>query len=206
MVEWTFEADYFTACNCDWGCPCNFNARPTEGRCLGWGAWRIVSGRVESTPLDGTRVALSYRFPGPREHGQGTACAYVDAAGNPEQRRALEAIATGKAGGGIFELFATVLTSRWLTTKFVPIAFDVADGTGRVAVDGFGEGETALLSYPDGTVIRPWVDLPHGIEYKKGLMTDARRWWWRDEDLLATYTNRYGAVARVKFTQDGCIG
>ena len=29
MAQWSFEADYFTACNCDWGCPCNFNARPT---------------------------------------------------------------------------------------------------------------------------------------------------------------------------------
>ncbi|NPC57753.1 DUF1326 domain-containing protein [Caenimonas soli] len=38
MNTWFFEADYFTACNCDWGCPCNFNARPTEGRCMGWGA------------------------------------------------------------------------------------------------------------------------------------------------------------------------
>src|SRR5215204_3138669 len=35
MERWSLEADYFTACNCDWGCPCNFNARPTEGRCMG---------------------------------------------------------------------------------------------------------------------------------------------------------------------------
>src|SRR5262245_10832602 len=26
MTKWNFEADFFTACNCDWGCPCNFNA------------------------------------------------------------------------------------------------------------------------------------------------------------------------------------
>jgi hypothetical protein len=37
-------------------------------------------------------------------------------------------------------------------------------------------------------------------------MTNAKRWWWRDEDLLASYADRYGAVAKVRFTQDGCIG
>ena len=45
MITWSFDADYFTACNCDWGCPCNFNAASTEGRCMGWGVWSIGKGR-----------------------------------------------------------------------------------------------------------------------------------------------------------------
>jgi len=36
-------------------------------------------------------------------------------------------------------------------------------------------------------------------------MTNAKRWRWRDGALLATYENKYGALARVKFTQDGCV-
>lgn len=206
MTDWSFEADYFTACNCDWGCPCNFNARPTEGRCMGWGAWDIKRGRFGDTPLDGGRFALYYSFPGPVEQGQGTACAYVDTRASAEQRRALEAIGTGKAGGGIFQLFGADLVTRWLPTKVAPIAFDVSDGKGRVRIEGFGEGESDLLGYPDGTVIRPQLELPHGIEYKSGLMTNAKRWWWRDEDLLAAYADKYAAVAHVKFTQEGCVG
>lgn len=206
MTRWTFEADYFTACNCDWGCPCTFNARPTEGRCLGWGVWDITSGRFGETRLDGTRFAVYYMFPGRVEEGHGTACAYVDVRASAEQRQALEVIGTGKAGGGIFELFGSELASTWLPTKFVAIDFDVQDGVGRVRIDGIGEAESELLSYPDGSTIRPSVDLPHGIEYKKGLMTNAKRWSWRDGDLLATYANKYGAVARVKFTEAGCVG
>ena len=57
-------------------------------------------------------------------------------------------------------------------------------------IEGFAEAESELLSYPDGTVIRPWLELPHGIEYKKDLMTNAKRWWWRDDELLASYTNK----------------
>jgi len=205
-MHWNFEADYFTACNCDWGCPCNFNAKPTEGRCMGWGVWSIRSGRFADTVLDATRFALYYMFPGAVDQGGGTACAYVDSRSTKAQQDALAAIGTGKAGGGIFELFGAQLVNAWLPTKAAPIEVELDGGVGRVRIPGFGEAESELLGYPDGSVIEPWVDLPHGIEYKKGLMTNARRWWWRDDVLLANYADRYGAVARVRFTEAGCVG
>ncbi|MGH9254920.1 MAG: DUF1326 domain-containing protein [Vicinamibacterales bacterium] len=206
MTKWSFEADYFTACNCDWGCPCNFNARPTEGRCIGLCVWSIITGACGATSLDGARLALYYMFPGPVEQGQGTACAYIDSRVNTEQRQALDAIGTGKAGGGFFELFGASLVTTWLPTKFVSIEFEFSEKVGRVRIDDVGGAESELLSYPDGSVIRPWLELPHGIEYKRGLMTNAKRWWWRDAELLASYTNKYGAVARVRFTEEGCVG
>lgn len=206
MQAWHFEADYFTACNCDWGCPCNFNARPTEGRCMGWGAWRIRTGQFGAVSLDNTRFALYYKFPGAIEDGQGTACAYVDSRASDEQRQALESIGTGKVGGGIFALFGDVLVSEWLPTKQAPIEIDIVDGVGRVSIDGFGAAESELLSYPDGTTIRPTEELPHGIEFKRGLMTNVRKWHWQDGDLLASYADKYGAVATVRFTEEGCIG
>lgn len=205
-TRWEFEADYFTACNCDWGCPCNFNARPNEGRCMGVSAWSIRSGRFGSTGLDGTRFAVYYKFPGPIEQGRGTACAYIDRGATPPQREALEAIATGKVGGGIMSLFGSELVTRWLPTKLVAIAFALNDGRGQVEIAGFGGAESELLSYPDGTVIRPMLDLPHGIEFRQGLMTNAKHWWWNDADLLADYGDRYGAVATVKFNNEGCAG
>jgi hypothetical protein len=206
MTRWSFEADYFTACNCDWGCPCNFNARPSEGRCMGWGAWSILTGQFAELKLDGLRFALYYKFPGLVEEGQGSACLYLDSRADAEQRQALQAIGSGQAGGGIFELFGTQLVSQWLPTKVAPIDFEFAGGQGRVRIEGFAEAESELLSYPDGSVIEPWVDLSHGIEYKRGLMTNAKRWWWRDEHLLASYANKYGAVARVRFSEQGCVG
>jgi hypothetical protein len=206
MAKWSFEADYFTACNCDWGCPCNFNARPTEGRCMGFGVWNIARGTFESIPLEGARLALFYSFPGPVEDGNGMACAYVDSRATPEQQRALEAIGTGKAGGGIFELFGAELVKKWLPTRTARIDIELADGVGRVSIEGFGAAESELLAYPDGSIIRPVVELPHGIEFKSGLMTNAKRWWWRDEELLAGYANKYGAAARVRFNEQGCAG
>jgi hypothetical protein len=206
METWHFDASYFTACNCDWGCPCNFNARPTEGRCMGWGVWSIDSGQFGKISLDGTRFALYYRFPGRVEDGQGTACAYIDERATKAQQTALELIGTGRAGGGIFALFGGTLVTTWLPTKLAPIELELSDGVGRVLIDGYGAAESELLGYPDGSVIRPTEELPHGIEFKRALMTNAKRWWWRDDDLLASYANKYGAVAEVRFTQDGCVG
>lgn len=206
MNTWFFEADYFTACNCDWGCPCNFNARPTEGRCMGWGAWAITRGKFGETALDGARFAVYYKFPGRIEEGNGMACLYIDSAATAQQRQALEQIGRGKVGGGIFALFGEELVTEWLDTKLAAIQFEMQDGAGRVEIEGFGGATSELLAYPDGTIIRPVEELPHGIEFKRGLMTDAKRWWWRDENLLAGYEHKYGAVAQVRFTQDGCVG
>ena len=204
-TKWRFEADYFTTCNCDWGCPCNFNARPTEGRCRGLSVWNIITGTYGETSLDGGRFAVYYDFPGFVEHGEGSACVYVDSRATSEQQRALETIGSGKVGGGVLELFGAQLVTTWLPTKTVPIDFEFEGGVGRVRIDGFAEAESELLGYPDGTVIRPWLDLPHGIEFKKALMTNAKRWWQRDESLLGSYQNRYGAIARVTYTEEGCV-
>lgn len=69
MTPWNFEADYFTARNCDWGCPCNFNAQPNGGRCHGWGVWQVRKGRFGATDLAGTRFGVYYDFPGLVEQG-----------------------------------------------------------------------------------------------------------------------------------------
>jgi hypothetical protein len=204
-TQWGFEADYFTFCNCDWGCPCNFNARPTQGNCCGVGAWHIREGLFETTKLDGCKFATAYFFPGLVEQGNAVAQAYIDVLATAEQRKALDAIATGRAGGGIFEVFAT-LTSRWHPTKVAPIHFEVKGGRGAFRIDGIMEAESELLAYPDGTTIRPTLTLPHGIEFKTALATNAKRWWVRDEDLLAVCQNKYAAVATVQFTNQGCIG
>ena len=29
-ARWTLTGTVLIACNCDWGCPCNFNALPTQ--------------------------------------------------------------------------------------------------------------------------------------------------------------------------------
>ena len=37
------------ACSCDWGCPCSFEARPTQGWCEGSYVWHVEEGHYHGT-------------------------------------------------------------------------------------------------------------------------------------------------------------
>ncbi|HEV2449876.1 MAG TPA: hypothetical protein VGU43_05670, partial [Thermoplasmata archaeon] len=49
------------------------------------------------------------------------------------------------------------------------------------------------------------ISVPGGIIFKHGLVTSIKRWWMRDEELLAYHENRNGHVSRVKFSEKGCL-
>jgi len=86
------------------------------------------------------------------------------------------------------------------------IDFTVDGPKAHVKVGDVMAAESEGLSYPDGTKIFPTFTLPHGIEFKTGLATNAKTWWVRDEDMLANHVNKYGVVATVKFDRTGCVG
>ena len=61
-TKWFIEADYIQACNCDYGCPCEFEAPPTMGFCQGMGAWRINKGKYGDVTLDGLALYAKTYF------------------------------------------------------------------------------------------------------------------------------------------------
>lgn len=61
MKKWVFDADYLQACNCDYGCPCEFAAPPTPGFCHGIGVWKIQRGKYDDLSLDGLARAREFR-------------------------------------------------------------------------------------------------------------------------------------------------
>ena len=78
MKKWFFEADYLQACNCDYGCPCEFAAPPTTGFCEGAGVWKIERGKYGDLSLDGLGLAFAAKWPGAIHQGNGTVCLFVD--------------------------------------------------------------------------------------------------------------------------------
>jgi hypothetical protein len=122
-VKWSFEADFLQACNCDYGCPCEFTAPPTRGSCEGMVAWRINRGTYGKVKLDGLGLSMAVRWPGAIHQGNGTAAVFVDECASAAQREALPHIASGKAGGLPFEIIITTF-SRVLEAQFVPFKFN----------------------------------------------------------------------------------
>ncbi len=107
------------ACNCDWGCPCNFNARPTNGFCDGVYAARISTGSAGSVKLDGLKFIWAGLWPRAIHEGKGTAKILIEDRATKEQRKALDDVLRGKEGGMPWKIFRPTV-DNWLDTGFVP--------------------------------------------------------------------------------------
>ena len=98
-TPWRLVADEVATCNCAWGCPCQFNALPTTGRCEALVAARIREGHFGNTQMGGVTFAAAYWWPGPIHLGNGIVQLAIDDKATKEQRAALLAICSGKEAG-----------------------------------------------------------------------------------------------------------
>lgn len=86
----------FAVCNCDYGCPCEFGARPTRGSCQGLEAQLIERGHFGEVRLDGLLVASWYRWPRAVHEGHGVVQGFFDRRASEAQLEALFTILGGK--------------------------------------------------------------------------------------------------------------
>ena len=98
-TSWRLNGKVLVACNCDWGCPCNFNARPTTGKCEGGWTWHVEEGSYDDVKLDGLSFSVYVNWPGAIHEGNGEALVLIDERADPGQRSAIEALIGGKIGG-----------------------------------------------------------------------------------------------------------
>jgi hypothetical protein len=199
MKKWFFDADYLQACNCDYGCPCEFAAPPTTGFCEGMGVWRIERGECDGVSLDGLALAFAAKWPGAIHEGNGTVCLLVDEKATPTQREALIAIGSGEAGGLPFEILATTF-STLLEPKYVPIEFNL-DGLQSSA--RLGDGFRIALEPIKNPVTREpeQVTVNHGTGFifKTAECASAREGAVDLEEMKFSYPNKAGFVARIHY-------
>src|SRR5688572_9405852 len=121
-TKWHISGEEAGACNCSWGCPCQFNAEPTHGRCEALVAFEIGEGSFGEVRLDGVRFAAIYWWPGPIHNADGTRQLFIDEQTSQEQRDALIAMYSGSHGGPYFEIFSAVAPNV-VDTVVAPISF-----------------------------------------------------------------------------------
>jgi hypothetical protein len=175
--DWRLEGEWMKNCNCAFGCPCDFNALPTEGYCKGMVGMRITSGHFEKTKLDGLVFAATVDFPGALHEGNGQLQPIIDERATPEQREALFNIMSGKFSteGTLFHIFSLIVT-KVHDPLFVPITFSF-DKDGRVArlvAKGVLEIEVEPIKNPvTGAPHRVQVVMPEGFEHKAAEVASA---------------------------------
>lgn len=169
IPKWSMKADYIEACNCDYGCPCNFNGFPTYGFCRALVLYAIKSGSFGSVRLDGVDVILAASWPKAIHEGNGTAQLYVSKNATQEQRDAVLKIFSGQAKGeGPFVVFAPTF-KYLLEPQFVDIKKHVDGKKSTFSVPGVLDVQVETFKNPvTGEEQDTQIHLPKGFIWKLG--------------------------------------
>ena len=97
-AKWHLTGTAFIACNCEYGCPCNFNAMPSHGFCEGGWTWHIDGGSVDDVALAGLNFSVFVKWPGAIHEGNGEGLILVDERATEAQRDAIAALVSGQFG------------------------------------------------------------------------------------------------------------
>jgi hypothetical protein len=171
---WTLKGQVLVACNCDWGCPCNFNARPTTGKCEGGWTWHVERGRYGDVSLDGLNFSVYVNWPGAIHEGNGEALILVDEQAETRQRDAIAALVGGKIGGPWGVLAWTWPTIHGPFAAKYDVQFDGVNS--RISCGTYVEIEGAPIRNPvSGAEAHPSVVLPEGIILKEGALGATKR-------------------------------
>lgn len=170
QTEWMIRGSEIASCNCAYGCPCQFNALPTEGNCRAAVGMEIDEGYHGNVRLDGLRWVAVASWPGPIHQGHGEIMPIVDERATPEQREALLTIMAGQdtePGATFFNVFISMCDTIH-APLFKPIEFEVDLETceGRIHVPGVVDVKTEAIRNPvTGNAHHPRVSLRAGFEF-----------------------------------------
>jgi hypothetical protein len=205
--HWMLRGVEYANCNCAWGCPCQFGAPSTHGRCEAVVAGHIEEGAFNGTKLDGLDWALLVSWPGEIAQGNGTQQAIIDERADPAQREGLSKILHGESTPGVthFVIYNSTM-STVLDTLYAPIdvSIDVKARTANVKIGDLVESVgQPIISAFDGNPVRSRINLPNGFEYTFAEMgngnTKARA------GIELDLVDSYGQFNVLHMNQDGII-
>ena len=167
QTEWELRGTVLIACNCDYGCPCNFNALPTQGFCEGGWTWHVEEGRFGDVSLAGLNFTMLVKWPGAIHEGNGVALFLIDERADAAQREAITTLAGGEVGGPW-----GILAWTWPTVHgphAVPYEIELAGVNSTVKAGGLLELEMEPIRNPvSGAEVHPGAILPEGMIIKEG--------------------------------------
>ena len=207
-IQWMIKGPSVNTCNCAWGCPCQFNALPTQGHCRATVAMRIDEGHFGDVRLEGVKWLSLLAWPGPIHFGKGEVQTIIDDSADEKQREAVLSILKGdetEPGATIFNVFTAVLDTVH-KPLFLPIEFevDIAARKARFAVPDMVEARVEPIRNPvTGAPHQARVTLPHGFEYHEAEYASSttkasgpvpQDWASRHAHLFMTHMTRQGVV------------
>ena len=167
VPQWNIRGQVILACNCDYGCPCNFNGLPTTGKCEGNWNWHIEHGNFGDVPLSGLTVGVAVNWPGAIHEGNGQAMAVLDERADERQRQALETLVSGEAGGP-WKIINTTI-GKMSAPEYAPFEVILNDYTSSVKAGRYITLQMQPVRNPvTKAEVHPRVVLPEGFVFKEG--------------------------------------
>ena len=198
----------YANCNCNYGCPCQFNAPTTHGHCEAVAAGHIEEGYFNDVRLDGLNWVMLLYWPGEIADGNGTQQAIIDARANDAQREALRKILHGESttpGATVFFVYNSTM-STVLKTIYAPtdLHIDVEARRTSLEVPGLVESQgVPIIDQHSGKEHRVRINLPNGFEYTVAEMGSGTTSSFAGIKL--NLKNSYGQFPIMHITQDGVI-
>jgi len=197
MAGWHANGTVLIACNCDWGCPCNFNARPSRGYCEGGWIWMFERAHVDDVQLDGLGVAVFSKWPGAIHEGGGRAACYLDDRADAAQRAALERVVRGELGGpwGIF-----IKTYDLAAPAAARFTVELAEHDTTARVGDVVELQLHTIRNPvTQAEAHPEIVLPEGLVLKRAALAASKE-FRVGAPLGMDHSGQYAAFGRFEYS------
>jgi hypothetical protein len=207
-VDWEIKAREFANCNCNYGCPCQFNAPPTHGHCQYITGFQIDEGHFGEIRLDGLRAVMTGSWPGPIHLGDGAFQVIIDERADADQREALRTIFYGEEtepGATLFNVFM-MMTTKVHEPIYRKIDFevDIDKRTAKLVVEDLVEGLGEPIRNPvTGVEHRSRIVRDSGFEFLSAEMASGT-----SKSMGAVpmeLTSSYGQFANIHLSPYGIV-
>jgi hypothetical protein len=197
-TKWAMKGTLLGACNCDWGCPCSFDAPPTHGFCEGGYLWHVDKGNLGNVPLDGLAFAWVGHSPGPLHKGNVTWIVLADEKADSAQRKALGTLWDGKSGGP-WTIFMAVASKR-IGPHFAPFQLKLDGLNSEARIPGMYELQLGPILNPvSGEPEELFLDKPTGFTSKR-LTLGASKVFRVNSDLRYDHSGKYAEFSTFDYS------
>lgn len=191
-TDWHLKGTVILACNCEYGCPCNFNALPSHGDCEGGWTWHIEDGHLDDVRLDDLNFSMLADWPAAIHEGNGEALLLIDERADEQQRGSIERFLRGEIGGPWAILVNTIVTFHG--PKVIPYEVDLAGDRSSVRAGDVLELATEPIRNPVSKAeVHPRAVLPEGFIFKEGAMLSSSAFRVQD-GVSYDHSGKYAAV------------
>lgn len=209
-TRWEIKGTEFGSCNCDYGCPCQFNGQPSsgDGSCKALNIAQIDQGRYGETGLDGTRFAWLACWPGPVHEGNGEFLLLIDDRTDDKQREAIRRIVYDEDENSVPSPYSIYMST--CKTVHEPIfaqidcRFDVEARTAHVEISGIGVCDVEPVRNPvTGEPHRAQIVLPDGFH---STVAETASGSVKTQGVIALeFSNRFASFFKLHITDQGVV-